>query len=34
MAHDDAGLPDLEVRLHPQIPGTDLKVLGFAALRR
>jgi hypothetical protein len=24
-----AGLPDLEVRLHPQIPGTDLKVLGF-----
>jgi putative polyketide hydroxylase len=25
-----AGLPDLEVGLHPQIPGTDLKVLGFA----
>jgi putative polyketide hydroxylase len=25
-----AGLPDLEVRLHPQIPGTDLKVLGFS----
>jgi putative polyketide hydroxylase len=24
-----AGLPDLEVRLRPQIPGTDLKVLGF-----
>jgi putative polyketide hydroxylase len=24
-----AGLPDLEVGLHPQIPGTDLKVLGF-----
>lgn len=24
-----AGLPDLEVRLRPQIPGTDLKLLGF-----
>ena len=25
-----AGLPDLEVRLHPPIPGTNLKVLGFS----
>jgi putative polyketide hydroxylase len=25
-----AGLPDVEVTLRPQIPGTDLKVLGFA----
>jgi putative polyketide hydroxylase len=25
-----AGLPDVKVKLHPQIPGTDLKVLGFA----
>jgi putative polyketide hydroxylase len=25
-----AGLPDVEVALRPQIPGTDLKVLGFA----
>ena len=24
-----AGLPDVEVKIHPQIPGTDLKVLGF-----
>ena len=24
-----AGLPDVEVRLRPQIPGADLKVLGF-----
>jgi putative polyketide hydroxylase len=25
-----AGLPDVAVRLRPQIPGTDLKVLGFS----
>jgi putative polyketide hydroxylase len=24
-----AGLPDVEVKIRPQIPGTDLKVLGF-----
>jgi len=24
-----AGLPDVGVKIHPQIPGTDLKVLGF-----
>lgn len=24
-----AGLPDVEVTIHPQIPGTNLKVLGF-----
>jgi len=29
MVREAAGLPDLEVRLRPQIPGTDLKVLAF-----
>ncbi len=29
MVRAAAGLPDVEVRLRPQIPGTDLKVLGF-----
>ncbi len=29
MVRDAAGLPDVEVTLRPQIPGTDLKVLGF-----
>jgi putative polyketide hydroxylase len=30
MVRAAAGLPDVEVRLRPQIPGTDLKVLGFS----
>ena len=29
MVRAAAGLPDVDVRLRPQIPGTDLKVLGF-----
>ncbi|MEV4477394.1 FAD-dependent oxidoreductase [Nonomuraea sp. NPDC049504] len=29
MVREAAGLPDAEVRLHPQIPGTDLTVLAF-----
>lgn len=29
MVRAAAGLPDLEVRLRPQIPGTDVKVLAF-----
>lgn len=29
MVRAAAGLPDVEVRLRPQVPGTDLKVLGF-----
>jgi putative polyketide hydroxylase len=29
MVRAAAGLPDVEVRVLPQIPGTDLKVLGF-----
>jgi putative polyketide hydroxylase len=30
MVRAAAGLPDVAVRLRPQIPGTDLKVLGFS----
>jgi putative polyketide hydroxylase len=30
MVRAAAGLPDVEVRLRPQIPGTDFKVLGFS----
>ncbi|HEY2958475.1 MAG TPA: FAD-dependent monooxygenase [Actinomycetota bacterium] len=30
MVRAAAGLPDVAVRLRPQIPGTDLKALGFA----
>ncbi|HEY8454248.1 MAG TPA: FAD-dependent oxidoreductase [Actinopolymorphaceae bacterium] len=30
MVRAAAGLPDLEVRLRPQIPGTDIKILGFS----
>ena len=30
MARAAAGLPDVAVSLRPQIPGTDLKVLGFS----
>jgi putative polyketide hydroxylase len=30
MVRAASGLPDVEVRLRPQIPGTDLKVLGFS----
>ena len=29
MVRSAAGLPDVEVKLRPQIPGTDLRVLGF-----
>ncbi len=29
MVRAAAGLPDVVVKLHPQVPGTDLKVLGF-----
>jgi putative polyketide hydroxylase len=29
MVRAAAGLPDVEVRVRPQIPGTDVKVLGF-----
>jgi putative polyketide hydroxylase len=29
MVRTAAGLPEVEVKLRPQIPGTDLKVLGF-----
>jgi len=29
MVREAAGLPDVEVRLRPQIPGTDMKVLAF-----
>ena len=30
MVREAAGLPDVSVSLRPQIPGTDLKMLGFA----
>src|SRR5215216_3700186 len=30
MVRAASGLPDVEVRLRPQVPGTDLKVLGFS----
>jgi hypothetical protein len=29
MVRTAAGLPEVEVKLRPQMPGTDLKVLGF-----
>ncbi|MEU4196956.1 FAD-dependent oxidoreductase [Kribbella sp. NPDC026611] len=34
MVRAAAGLPDVEVKLHPQIPGTDLTVLAFPIAAR